>query len=76
MDITGKSDPYCIFHYGNEKIKSSFKTQTLSNFLFYFKDPVWNEKLVLAIGEINSLTFLKIECWDKVPFSFKIKRIL
>jgi hypothetical protein len=29
MDITGKSDPYIIFYYGNESIKSTYKKQTL-----------------------------------------------
>jgi Ca2+-dependent lipid-binding protein len=41
-DITGKSDPYIIFKFGNEKATTGIKYQTLN--------PIWNERLALPIA--------------------------
>jgi Ca2+-dependent lipid-binding protein len=73
MDLNGKSDPYCVFHYNNETVKSSIKYKTISITLHLNKkDPTWNEKLQLKINK-NKNKFIKIECWDKVKIKNKIK---
>ena len=58
MDITGKSDPYCVLTFGKQSSKTNFIKQDLN--------PVWNE--IFAFDVETGKEMLDIQVYDKDDF--------
>ena len=58
MDISGKSDPYCMLNFGTQSQKTNFIKQDLN--------PVWNE--IFALDVESGKEVMKVEVFDKDDF--------
>lgn len=58
MDITGKSDPYCVLKFAGQTQKSNFIKQELN--------PVWNEVFTFDVETGKEL--MVVEIYDKDDF--------
>lgn len=55
-DISGKSDPFVVFHLGNQRVQSKIIKQTLS--------PVWNERFQLCVPSKDESLLMKVYDYD------------
>jgi len=70
MDMTGKSDPYCVLKMGDQVYKTKFINQNLN--------PIWNE--VATFDSETGHEFIEVDVFDRDDFgkddfegSFKIR---
>lgn len=58
MDITGKSDPYCVLRFGDQQQKTNYIKQELN--------PVWNE--VFTFDVTSGKEVLEVIVYDRDDF--------
>jgi len=52
----GKSDPYVVFHLGNQQVKSKIRKTTL--------EPTWNERFQLCVPSLDEKLVMKVFDFD------------
>ena len=56
-DLGGKSDPFVVLELDNQRLQTHTEYKTVS--------PVWNRRLELPVGDINSVLYITVYDEDR-----------
>lgn len=67
-DVTGKSDPFCVFGCGRHDKHHKLRTsEAMSSVQKQTLNPVWNETLMLNVPSLDETLTVWVWDWDHPP---------